>query len=506
MRQEVVHRYVATISDILPGSRFVLFGTTGTRFALPLSDIDLNLDIPVTSRDEELAVLDALMHELLKRDFVSKGAVTLARRQFLRVTDSKSSLFVDLTIGDGLVEQKTAELMKRWEKKYIGLTQLYIITKYMLMMRGLAGNAHEGGIGSFPLLSWIVAWLKSTWLPSTGEMPMGPFRESPWSDVLAKQLIPPPSKDEAKSKLYTVNSSNHNTGTAFLSLLEFIATFDTRKYAIDPLSPEIIVSKDEIPPVLNIPAQPYGLVIMPHHRELRDPDSPHFVNIAKSCSAILSIQYNVRSLLDKLKFRMGQYERGERPEILGSLLNADWRPYQNFREVNRLRWLRYTKSDDFKTTEQYEELLGKKNVWKSAEFDIKRDSKEKSRPKEQTAKTAAPVEDSKKSFEEKWAEVSKALAEDTQVDDSAIQKGNTSTAAAESSYARLVVSPSALEISLPQLTEVESLDGSERLWQNINISVLSGSSSPPDDALRPREDEATAVQNSQQVKHPSDRS
>lgn len=339
-RRKTVDAYSDAIRKIIPGVDVKLIGSNAWGWALPHSDIDLCLIVPEglsIKPKEEIALLSRILNEL-QGDGTGlaekeKGLLIAGRKPVIRMVDRVTQFNVDVTLARGTIEDQTIVLVESWKKEYPGLKHMYYLMKTMLDMRGACSFVSLGAIGSFPLLCWIIAWYQSVWIPEHGAM----TREEVWKiytpDVPNVRIY----DGTPETTLSRDAPLEKNLGGMLLSLMKFIEEFPTRDLAVDLLHDPVLVNKATIKDVYNPPHFPYQLTILPPLRELREnienSDTINYAgSLACATSGILSIQFTVRSLYDRLRHRIPQYERGARSEILGSILNREWRPYYTHRQ------------------------------------------------------------------------------------------------------------------------------------------------------------------------------
>ncbi len=167
-----------SIESIDPAIKVSVIGSRSTGLAMPLSDIDLNIQQPSApgtkangecgptpnspkARNKVLDLLGRVSHKLKKKGgpkaVFHNTAVIEAKVPIVSTQHIRTGLDVQIQCAtDSFVSM---ELVKDYMQEYPTLRPLFLVLRQVLKMRGL-GEPKSYGIGSYPLIIMIVATLK----------------------------------------------------------------------------------------------------------------------------------------------------------------------------------------------------------------------------------------------------------------------------------------------------------------------------------------------------------
>ncbi|XP_075487431.1 uncharacterized protein LOC142526745 [Primulina tabacum] len=162
--EEQGHRNVAVesvfdvINYIWPDAKAEVFGSFKTGLCLPSSDIDVvilgsNVSSPQTG-------LHALSRALSQGGIAKKiQVIAKARVPIIKFVEKKSGIAFDISF-DAHTGPQAAEFIKNAVSKWPPLRPLCLILKVFLQQREL-NEVYTGGIGSYALLSMLIAMLRN---------------------------------------------------------------------------------------------------------------------------------------------------------------------------------------------------------------------------------------------------------------------------------------------------------------------------------------------------------
>lgn len=166
------------IASLNPALKVSVVGSRSTGLAMPLSDIDVNLQLPIPLRSEEpgqqglaqpsfkarvqtIDLLRGLRRVLRKRGGPKKmfyqPVMIDAKVPIVHAIHARTRL--EIQIQSTTDSFSSMELVKAYMNEYPTLRPLFRVLRHMLKMRGLA-EPRTCGVGSYPLIMMIVATLK----------------------------------------------------------------------------------------------------------------------------------------------------------------------------------------------------------------------------------------------------------------------------------------------------------------------------------------------------------
>lgn len=164
-RKEAVERIFGVIKYVWPHCNPEVFGSVRTGLYLPTSDVDVVIfDSKVKTPQMGLY---ALAKALLQRNVGEKiQVIAKARVPIVKLIEKQSGIAFDISFN---VENgpKAAEFIKDAVRKMPPLKPLCMILKIFLQQREL-NEVYLGGIGSYALLTMIIAHLKISWRGKSG--------------------------------------------------------------------------------------------------------------------------------------------------------------------------------------------------------------------------------------------------------------------------------------------------------------------------------------------------
>lgn len=167
-----------TIETLDPALKVSVVGSRSTGLAMPLSDIDINIEPPnpllsgtdggppwplgyVAARKQAMDLLGKIKRNLKKRGgpkpVFYKPKLIQARVPIVNAVHIATNL--DIQIQCSLDGNVSMDFAKAYLKEYPTLRPLFLVLRQVLKMRSL-GDPRTHGIGSYPLLMMIVATLK----------------------------------------------------------------------------------------------------------------------------------------------------------------------------------------------------------------------------------------------------------------------------------------------------------------------------------------------------------
>ncbi len=137
-----------------------MFGSTGTRFALPGSDIDVLITHPDVTQSYTYNLLyETILQILLEsKQFIEIEPIKTTKVPIIQARHMQTQICVDIVLDreDGLQGQL---LVRTLDNHYKELQTLYFVFKVLLISK----NVHKpwkGGMGSFVLINLITAFLQ----------------------------------------------------------------------------------------------------------------------------------------------------------------------------------------------------------------------------------------------------------------------------------------------------------------------------------------------------------
>ncbi|GER53870.1 poly(A) RNA polymerase protein 2 [Striga asiatica] len=163
--QESRNAAIESVSDVVkyiwPSAEVEVFGSFKTGLYLPSSDIDVVI-LGSNVRSPQMG-LHALSRALSQRGIAKKiQVIAKARVPIIKFVEKKSGMAFDISFD---VENgpKAAEYIKDAVSKWPPLRPLCLILKVFLQQREL-NEVYTGGIGSYALLSMLIAMLRVAYL------------------------------------------------------------------------------------------------------------------------------------------------------------------------------------------------------------------------------------------------------------------------------------------------------------------------------------------------------
>ncbi|KAI8919016.1 hypothetical protein DFJ77DRAFT_452759 [Powellomyces hirtus] len=159
MRKLTVDRVTKVVQSVRPHAKVSVFGSFETKLYLPSSDVDM---VVLDSSMGNRAPLNEMEKAIRKAGIASKiECIAGAKVPIIKMVDSLTRYPADISfnVPAGV---KAAEIVKKFidDPKYgEGLRPLLLIMKQFLYQRNL-NEVFTGGIGSYTLMSLIVAFLK----------------------------------------------------------------------------------------------------------------------------------------------------------------------------------------------------------------------------------------------------------------------------------------------------------------------------------------------------------
>jgi Nucleotidyltransferase domain len=166
------------ISSIDPDVKITVIGSRGTGLAMPLSDIDLNIEFseplfskkpgkrrPSAGRPEARKEVVELLRTVTKtlrkkggpKPWFYQLATIEAKVPIVHARHSQTKL--EIQVQSTTDCHASMEIVKAYMNEFPTLRPLFLVLRQVLKMRGL-GEARGHGIGSYPLIMMIVATLK----------------------------------------------------------------------------------------------------------------------------------------------------------------------------------------------------------------------------------------------------------------------------------------------------------------------------------------------------------
>ncbi|KAJ6851902.1 non-canonical poly(A) RNA polymerase PAPD5 isoform X1 [Iris pallida] len=159
-RAAAVERVSESIKYIWPHCKVEVFGSFRTGLYLPTSDIDVVI-LDSNIRTPQMG-LHALARELKQRSIAKKiQVIAKARVPIIKFVEKRSGSAFDISF-DIEGGPKAADFIKDAVKKLPPLRPLCMILKVFLQQREL-NEVYSGGIGSYTLLSMLIAHLQMHW-------------------------------------------------------------------------------------------------------------------------------------------------------------------------------------------------------------------------------------------------------------------------------------------------------------------------------------------------------
>lgn len=170
-RSETIERLSRVINGLWPTARVEVFGSHYTDLYLPLSDIDIvvqlkenqmNSSLPIGSSNCQGSLLRKLARAIRKNSIASLGSILVisrARVPIIKYKDRKLGIEIDISfnITSGV---ESAAIMKEWRIKYPAMRPLVLVLKAFLAQRQL-NKVFSGGLGSYSLMCMVISLLQT---------------------------------------------------------------------------------------------------------------------------------------------------------------------------------------------------------------------------------------------------------------------------------------------------------------------------------------------------------
>ncbi|TNV78011.1 hypothetical protein FGO68_gene9181 [Halteria grandinella] len=160
LRLSILSELESLIKSHIPLASVALFGSTANRLALPGSDIDILISLPLVTVSHTYGLLyESIVAILQGSDLVEQvEAIRTAAVPIVQARHKATGISVDIVIEreDGL---QGLCLVMALQKAYVELRPIYIIVKAMVSYKQVH-KPWRGGVGSFVLINMIVSYLQ----------------------------------------------------------------------------------------------------------------------------------------------------------------------------------------------------------------------------------------------------------------------------------------------------------------------------------------------------------
>lgn len=186
-RMRLMDRLREIVAVLFPGAEAQLFGSYSTTLALPTSDLDVAVrNTSFHFREEVQAAVKSLNNFLLFQPWtLSTKAISTATVPLVKLEvdpgyfsgNEARPIKVDLTFeaprsGSEHIGLASAEFVRRWVKQHPQAKSVALVLKQMMQGNDL-NSAYLGGVSSYALIIWLVAYLRKEALEDCGAVLMG---------------------------------------------------------------------------------------------------------------------------------------------------------------------------------------------------------------------------------------------------------------------------------------------------------------------------------------------
>jgi predicted nucleotidyltransferase len=185
-RMRLMERLRDIVVVLFPGAEAQLFGSYSTGLALPMSDMDVAVrNTSFHFREEVQAAVKSLNNFLLFQPWtLSTKAISTATVPLVKLEvdpgyfsgNEAGPIKVDLTFeaqrsGNEHIGMASAEFVRRWVKQHPEAKSVALVLKQMMQGNDL-NSAYLGGVSSYALIIWLVAYLRKEALADSGALLM----------------------------------------------------------------------------------------------------------------------------------------------------------------------------------------------------------------------------------------------------------------------------------------------------------------------------------------------
>jgi len=186
-RMRLMERLREIVAVLFPGADAQLFGSYSTSLALPTSDLDVAVrNTSFHFREEVQAAVKSLNNFLLFQPWtLSTKAISTATVPLVKLEvdpgyfsgSEARPIKVDLTFEaqrshNEHIGLASAEFVHRWVKQYPQAKSVALVLKQLMQGNDL-NSAYLGGVSSYALILWLMAYLRKEGLADCGALLLG---------------------------------------------------------------------------------------------------------------------------------------------------------------------------------------------------------------------------------------------------------------------------------------------------------------------------------------------